>query len=309
VVAGLQCRAGDGKWLRAFCEALPAPVITTVKAKGVVPDPHPLCLGPIATGARPAPVLERADLLIAFGLDPVELPPRPWPDAVPVLSLVRYPSGDPALAPGGIFPVVPRLEVVGDLGGILDELAPRLQGATAADWDVAEVDRLRRERRAALAGPASGLTPQRVVQVARHMTPAGTIAAADTGDPLMAAVACWESVEPGELLVSSGLGAAGFALPAAIAAQLAHPERQVLCFTDGGGLVRSVPELDLVSRLGLPIAIAALGDSAQPDVDPAALARALGVAGRKVATEAELRAGLAEALARRQPALIAVRRV
>jgi acetolactate synthase I/II/III large subunit len=309
VVAGLQCRAGDGKWLRAFCEALPAPVITTVKAKGVVPDPHPLCLGPIAVGVPPAPVLDRADLLIAFGLDPVELPSPPWPGAAAVLSLARYATGDAALEPRGALPFAPVLEVVGDLGSILDELAPRLQRGTAADWDVAEVDRLRRERRTALAGPGGSLTPQRVVEVARHMTPAGTIASVDAGCPVVAALACWESIEPGELLVSSGLGAPGFALPAAIAAQLAHPDRQVICFTDADGLLRSAGELETASRLGLPIAIAVVADGARPDVDLLALARALGVAGRAVATEAELRASLAQVLARREAGLIAVRRV
>ena len=42
VMAGLAVSAGDAKWLRAFCEAMPAPILTTVKAKGVIPDPHPL---------------------------------------------------------------------------------------------------------------------------------------------------------------------------------------------------------------------------------------------------------------------------
>src|SRR5574337_2235357 len=42
VLAGLGCRSFDSKWLRAFCEALPAPLLTTYKAKGAIPDPHPL---------------------------------------------------------------------------------------------------------------------------------------------------------------------------------------------------------------------------------------------------------------------------
>src|SRR6185295_1610114 len=39
VVAGLECRQSEAKWLRAFCEALPAPLLTTYKAKGAIPDP------------------------------------------------------------------------------------------------------------------------------------------------------------------------------------------------------------------------------------------------------------------------------
>src|SRR5262245_27652044 len=55
VVAGLQCRANDAKWLRAFCEALPAPCLTTYKAKGAIPDPHPLALGVLTGGVLEEP--------------------------------------------------------------------------------------------------------------------------------------------------------------------------------------------------------------------------------------------------------------
>src|SRR5262249_2291525 len=78
VLAGLQCRAEDGKWLRALVEALPAPVLTTYKAKGAVPDPHPLALGVFTGGALEEPAVSRADLVVTFGLDTVELIPRPW---------------------------------------------------------------------------------------------------------------------------------------------------------------------------------------------------------------------------------------
>ena len=46
LIAGLQCRsATDAQWLRALAEALPAPVLLTLRAKGVLPDPHPLMHG------------------------------------------------------------------------------------------------------------------------------------------------------------------------------------------------------------------------------------------------------------------------
>ena len=102
VIAGLGCRAADAKWLRAFCEALPAPVLTTYKAKGAIPDPHPLAMGIFTGGALEEPLVRRADLIIAFGLDTVELIPRRWSYAAPVLSLARCAgSTDPALARAG----------------------------------------------------------------------------------------------------------------------------------------------------------------------------------------------------------------
>jgi acetolactate synthase-1/2/3 large subunit len=262
VLAGLQCRAADAKWLRAFAEALPAPVLTTYKAKGALPDPHPLAMGVFTGGALEEPVVGRADLIIAFGLDTVELIPRRWSYTAPVLSLVRGPSGAPgrsASGGGGYF--IPALEVVGDLGVILEELAPRLH-QHHADWDVVEVDRLRRERQRALEIGVPGLAPHRVVQITRELTAAGTIATADAGAHMFQAAEYWQAVEPGEFLISNGLATMGFALPAAIAAQLAFPEQRVVCFTGDGGFMMVAAELETAARLRLPITVIVFNDAA-----------------------------------------------
>jgi acetolactate synthase-1/2/3 large subunit len=264
VIAGLGCRAADAKWLRAFCEALPAPVLTTYKAKGAIPDPHPLAMGIFTGGALEEPLVRRADLIIAFGLDTVELIPRRWSYTAPVLSLARGPSSDPRLrAVGGGAYFTPALEVVGDLGAILEDLAPRIMRRDVkADWDVAEVDRIRRERAAVLEVPVPGLAPHRVAQLARELTAAGSIATVDAGAHMFQATTYWHALEPGELLISNGLATMGFALPAAIAAQLVHPDRRVVCFTGDGGLMMVASELETVARLRLPIVIVVFNDAA-----------------------------------------------
>ena len=264
VIAGLGCRAPDAKWLRAFCEALPAPVLTTYKAKGAIPDPHPLAMGIFTGGALEEPLVRRADLIITFGLDTVELIPRRWSYTAPVLSLARGPSSEPRRgAPGGGAYFTPALEVVGDLGTILEDLAPRIMRRDVkADWDVAEVDRIRRERASALEIPVPGLAPHRVAQIARELTAAGSIATVDAGAHMFQTTTYWHSLEPGELLISNGLATMGFALPAAIAAQLVHPGRRVVCFTGDGGLMMVASELETVARLGLPIVIVVFNDAA-----------------------------------------------
>ncbi len=264
VIAGLGCRAPDAKWLRAFCEALPAPVLTTYKAKGAIPDPHPLAMGIFTGGALEEPLVRRADLIITFGLDTVELIPRRWSYTAPVLSLARGPSSEPRRsAPGGGAYFTPALEVVGDLGTILEDLAPRIMRRDVkADWDVAEVDRIRRERASALEIPVPGLAPHRVAQIARELTAAGSIATVDAGAHMFPTTTYWHSLEPGELLISNGLATMGFALPAAIAAQLVHPDRRVVCFTGDGGLMMVASELETVARLGLPIVIVVFNDAA-----------------------------------------------
>lgn len=305
VIAGLGCRASDARWLRAFSEARPAPVLTTYKAKGAIPDPHPLAMGVFTGGALEAPLVGAADLIIAFGLDTVELIPSAWRYQAPVLSLTRCSSAS-LVGPGEGY-YRPLVEVVGDLGAILEELAPRLAGDLASDWDVAWLDGIRRERQAALEVGVSGLAPHRVVQLARELTPAGTIATVDAGAHMFPVTAYWQAVEPGEMLISNGLSTMGFALPAAIAAQLVHPDRRVLCFTGDGGFMMVAAELETAARLRLPIVVLVFDDGALslievkqeqrghggvsmryagPDV--VALARAFGARAFVASTEAEL---------------------
>ncbi len=327
VIAGLGCRAADAKWLRAFAEALPTPVLTTYKAKGAIPDPHPLALGIFTGGALEEPLVRRADLIIAFGLDTVELIPRPWAYTAPVLSLTRCPAAEPRLqAPGGGAYFTPALEVVGEPGSILEDLAGRLLGRARADWDVAEVDRIRRERLAALEVPVPGLAPHRVVQMTRELTAGGSIATVDAGAHMFPATAYWHALEPGELLISNGLATMGFALPAAIAAQLVHPHRRVICFTGDGGLMMVAAELETVARLGLSIVIVVFNDEALSLIaikqeqkgfegvsmryagpDLRALARAFGLRAVTATDEATLHQALIGAQTAPGPALIDAR--
>src|SRR4030095_711023 len=131
------------------------------------------------------------------------------PAAAPALTLPRCPPADPRRrAPGGGGYFAPALEVVGDLAAILEDLAPRIipQG-TESDWDVAAVDRIRRERRAALEVPVDGLAPHRVAQMTRELTAAGSIAAVDAGAHMFPATAYWQALEPGEVMLPKGLAA------------------------------------------------------------------------------------------------------
>jgi acetolactate synthase-1/2/3 large subunit len=59
-------------------------VLATYKAKGALPDPHPLALGIFTGGALEEPVVGRADLIITFGLDSVEM--------IPDAGAMRQPS-------------------------------------------------------------------------------------------------------------------------------------------------------------------------------------------------------------------------
>src|SRR5256712_642883 len=163
LIAGLQCRsATDAQWLRALAEALPAPVLLTLRAKGVLPDPHPLMHGVLWPGGGEGPLLGRADLIVALGLDAIEVSPGPWMTTAPLLHLAPSPA-----AGEWHRPVV---EVVGDIALAIEELAPRLRGRARADWDVAELDRVKRSLRPRPGAGDGRLTPERVAALAPEAT-------------------------------------------------------------------------------------------------------------------------------------------
>jgi acetolactate synthase-1/2/3 large subunit len=281
LVFGLQCRPDDAKWLRALAEALPAPVLATAKAKGVLPDPHPLALGLLADPAAAAALRPRADLIVTIGVDPGEIGPGSWPAAIPVLRLARSAGGGEYIA-----------ELIGDLSLIVEELAPRLRSREQADWDVAELDRIKR------ASLAAGTGRRRLVQIAREMTEAGALAAIDVAEAL-----AWQVVAPGELLVATGFATPGFALPAAIAAQLARPDRRVLAFAAAGGLRASRAELPTLARLALPITVVVSGD-AEAAAEVVVAARAAGLDVLRAAGETAFRFAFERALGAGRPVLI-----
>ena len=82
-----------------FAERLGAPVFTTTKCKGLIPEDHPLRAGCIIGGLIERKLVMEADLIITVGLDAVELQPKPWPYTLPVLSLASVPSMDAIVPP------------------------------------------------------------------------------------------------------------------------------------------------------------------------------------------------------------------
>ena len=72
----------------------------------------------------------------------------------------------------------------------------------------------------------------------------------------------WQVRHPDTFFVTKGLSTMGFALPASIAAQLALPDKKVVCFIGDGSFLMCLQELTLCSRLNLPIIIVVFSDSA-----------------------------------------------
>ena len=230
----------DGRW----------PVLTTYKAKGLVCERSGHAAGLLTGATIEAPVLAGADLIIGVGLDPVELIPASWPYEAPLLSLGEWPLADHYFSP--------QIELVGPLDELLALVSEHL--SARGDRSTARAARLLAD--SSMRVPTTALAPHEVVDATRARAPAGTIATVDAGAHMLVAMPLWEVGEPGETLISSGLATMGFALPAAIAAAVARPERRVVCFVGDGGLGMTLAELETVSRLGLAVLVVVFNDSA-----------------------------------------------
>ncbi len=319
ILAGTQTRAqGVAAPLRQFAEALRCPVLTSYKAKGVLADGHPRVVGHF-TGARAEfDVFKHADLVIAIGLDPIEVIPAPWHAKAPLLALSRH--------PGPEFPVVPAARLQGPLVGGLARLA---EAAAPSDWTQSEIAALRERLRGTVALEGAGHTAESAIEAAvaaaRNRGGPWPRLTVDAGAHMFSPMALWPAEAVNDVLKSNGLSTMGFALPAAIASSLAEPARPVLAVTGDGGLLMCLAELSTAARLGCRLCVLVLNDAAlslidvkqqrqqrppegvrTPPVDFAAAARGLGCRAWSVGADEALEPALQAAFAEDGPTLIDV---
>lgn len=316
VIAGLYARdAAASAALKSLVAALGAPVLTTYKAKGAVPDDDPHLIGHFTGAAAEADCLNIADLILLYGFDPIESIPRPWRYVAPILEF--------SPVAGLRLPADPAVRVIGPLDTIVAQTCAGLGPTgwlpgTMADLKAGMIERLRLPK-------ADHHTVQTVVEAAQYRAPAGARLAVDAGAHMFSAMALWRAGQPHDVLKSNGLSTMGFALPAAIAAALEDPQRPVIALVGDGGMMMSLAELATASRLGCRIVVLVCNDAAlslidikqqqqarpslgvrYPRIDLAAAAEALGCRGWTVGPKDDLDGVLSEAFAAEGPALVDV---
>ena len=164
------------------------------------------------------------------------------------------------------------------------------------------------------------------MEVARAALPRNTIATCDAGASRLLIVQKWESYGPREFLTSNGLGSMGYAVPGALAARLAYPDRPVVAFSGDGGFLMAVAELQTSVREKLPIIVIVLDDEeiglirvkqeikgiprygiGVGGLDWEKLAQGFGADGTVVSTEQGLQGAIAAALRSGRTTVIGVR--
>ncbi|MBV9120046.1 MAG: thiamine pyrophosphate-binding protein [Chloroflexi bacterium] len=251
VIAGLGIRGERAAAaLRSFAEARQMPVLTTYKGKGAFPDAHPLHAGIMTGGTLEEPLVAEADLIIAAGMDPVELIPRRWPYSAPVVFVGEWAHNARHFE---------ATSLLGDVAGSIGALGQAAPGESA--WDLAGVAAQKREMLARLRCSSGGLSPTRVVELTREATAGDPVVSVDAGAHMFPATNFWSTSRPNRFLISNGLASMGYALPAAIAAAVLEPDERVICFTGDGGLCMCLGELETAARLGLKIQVVVFDDS------------------------------------------------
>lgn len=247
-IGAVRCQASPA--LIRLAERLQVPVVTTPKAKGVVPEDHPLAAGVMdMTGeAVVNDLLKEADLLLTAGFDVVELI-KPWTFSAPLIHVDTVPNVDQLYAA--------TLEVVGNVAAALDALA---EAAGPSAWPAGRIAEHRRRLRAALAPRSDGLAPHTVMEIVRAALPRHGVVASDVGAHKILLGQVWTAYEPRTYLVSNGLSSMGTAIPAALAAKLCWPERPAVAIVGDGGLGMYLGEIETVVRLGVSLPIVVLVD-------------------------------------------------
>jgi acetolactate synthase-1/2/3 large subunit len=236
--------------LRRLLDDLNVPTFATVHGLGAVPPQSPYYLGMVGMhGTRAAnTALHETDLLMVFGArlddrvtgDPTRFAPR--------AKIVHF-----EIDPAQLDRVrACELPVIGNLADTIPAFHAEVRHASLPDWSA---------WRAVACGPERAeLDPRGLAQPTIRFLdelfsrlPQDSVVVVDVGQHQMWAAQRYRSSSPRGFITSGGLGAMGFALPAAVGVQLAKPGTCVLCVSGDGGFQMNIQELATVHRLGLPI--------------------------------------------------------
>lgn len=320
ILAGIGCR-GATKELCAFADKVGAPIVRSLRAKEVIDDDHPLCIGGLGLlGGVPAvKAMDRCDLLVMVGTD---FPYREfYPQGVNVIQI----DVDPTQI--GKRQAV-EVALTGHAGATLAHLTEHCTEHRDRSFLSDMQARMRHwlaDQQDIETSSARPIKSPRVMRTLAEHAPPDAIFVADTGT-----ATAWTArhlrLTPGQrYTLSGGLASMAYALPAAIGAQLSFPQRRVFAIAGDGAFQMLVGDFVTAVRYGLPIIVLVLNNSklafitleqeakGLPDygtdlVNPnfADLASACGGVGLRVEDPDALGPALEEAIESGRPAVIDV---
>ncbi len=251
---GSGVRRGDGpRRLVELAERVQWPVVTTPKAKGVFPEDHPLSLGVFGMGGHISAYdyLEKGvDGIVAIGTSLGELSTDGWSALLrPSGALVHVDVDERQF--GRAYPCT--LGIVATAAEFCAELAARLPQAAERHFGGVR-------RHVLPLGTGAGLPLHHALGEIQKLLPEDTIYTVDSGEHFVFATHYLKLVAPDSYVVMTGLGSMGQSLPAAVGAQLAHPERVVATIVGDGCFAMNAFEIATAVQAKLPLIIFVIND-------------------------------------------------
>ena len=254
LVTGLTfTRAKYNTELLRFIERQNLPFVTTLHAKGFLPESHSHWAGVIGRARRTdvKALTDKADLIIAVGYDPIEMNYEDWAGTTPVIHV----STEAAESGEGSKLLWNRPCDLDRAIAALGDLAP-----SAHDWSSQELASHRDRLERALRPRVDGFAAHEIFDIAREKLPAQGILSYDVGAHTHQIATQWRSDEPKTMLATNGWSSMGYGMPAAYTAKLLYPERPVICIVGDGGFQMTAGELALARRLNLAVPVIVLND-------------------------------------------------
>lgn len=304
IVAGNGVRVGQAcAELRSLAHTLDLPVVTTAGGKGVFDEADPLALGVMGTfGHAPAnAVVSEADLVLAIG---TRLAPIDTADENPAL----LDASRQTIVQIDIEPLHTAWTQPADLGIVADAAHAMRDlvtlAATAGTHDGARrVARAIEDHGELVGGEFTSdempMPPQRIITLLQENTPADTVITCDAGENRLFMMRWFRNRLAGGYLQPAAGGGMGYAVPAALGARLAHPDKPIVAVCGDGGFGMSLHALMTAVQEKLPIAVVVFNNNALgwvlhsmgeravaagfDDFDHAAIAEAMGCDGVRVA--------------------------
>ncbi|MGA1035377.1 MAG: acetolactate synthase large subunit [Ilumatobacteraceae bacterium] len=267
-VGGGMLKARAAEALRELAELTGINVVTTLMARGVFPDDHPLNLGmPGMHGTIAATTaMQRSDLLITLGARFDDRITGKVDGFAPDAKVIHV-DIDPAEQGKVRRPDVPivgdcRLVTVELIEAIRELLASGVAQADISEWKSRvsgwqEIFPLTYDA----AEPGAALKPQFCLERLRDSSPEDTIVVSGVGQHQMWASLHWRFNHPYTWVNSGGLGTMGFSIPAAIGAKMGRPDATVWAVDGDGCFQMTAQELVTATVERIPIKVALLNNS------------------------------------------------
>ncbi|WP_336327672.1 biosynthetic-type acetolactate synthase large subunit [Halovenus sp. HT40] len=247
--------------LREFAREYEIPVLTTMPGTGAFPEDDPLAQGIAGmhgTGYANL-AISNCDVLVGVGTRFDDRLTGDIETFAPDAEVIHV-DIDPAEISKNVEADYP---LIGDAGIVLDQLDDEISGMPPADEWREQCQTWKEEYPLDYEMPEDDpLKPQYVVEKYDELTPDDTIVAAGVGQHQMWAWQFWTWKEPRTWVTSHGLGTMGYAVPAAIGAKIAAPDKEVVAFDGDGSFLMTAQELSVAVREQLNITIVVLNNEA-----------------------------------------------